>query len=74
MSNPVHLRKCVVVISRADAMRVDALVIAVGMKRAVELIGVGEGSVRSAAEEGRMMSSTRDRLLEGLARAEARAS
>jgi hypothetical protein len=73
MSNPRQFRSCCCVVSREDALRLDAYVMRVGgLKHAPRLLGMGESTVVAGMEEGRMLTKTRDRLFAALDREEAR--
>ncbi len=68
---PQLMRPCCVVVSRADALRLDRFIVRVGIKRAPEILGIGPATLESARDEGRMLAKTRDRLFAALDRAEA---
>ncbi len=72
MRNPQQLRACVVVTDDITAARVRRLVERCGSVRAaVAILGIGEQTFAAARDRGRMMRTTRDRLLAALERAEA---
>lgn len=72
MSNPQLLRPGTCVVSREDALRLDAYVQRVGgMRRAAIALKTGEPTLTNACEMGRMQTTTRDRIFAALDAAEA---
>ncbi len=69
--NPQQNRSSIVVVSRADSMRLDAFVVRVGRRAALKMLGVGECTIEAGRDQGRMLVATRDRLFAALARVEA---
>lgn len=60
---PQHLRPDMLRISRADAMRVDQVVMRLGHRHARALLEIGEMTLDAAMHEGRMQRKTLARLL-----------
>ncbi len=69
--NPQQIRPSVVVVSRADSMRMDAYVHRVGRRRAMARLDCGCATLDAAKDEGRMMAKTHARVFAALERAEA---
>lgn len=70
---PQQMRRCCVVVSREDALRLDRFIVKVGRRHAPALLGVGDATLESARDQGRMLETTRDRLFAALTEQEAKA-
>lgn len=67
---PDHLRACVAFVSKEDARRLSDVYLALGRRRCAKTLGMGEGTIDAAMQQGRLLKATHDRLLAALARYE----
>ena len=74
MGSPQQLRPSVVIMSDAETRRLNQFVAKVGCLRiACERLGIGRMTFDAAREYGRMMGTTRTKILASLDRVEAEA-
>jgi hypothetical protein len=72
MSSPQQNRSCLCMFTADDAARVQALIPRLGgVKRTRTVLGVSTSTFDAVRERGRVMRTTRERLLEALSREEA---
>ncbi|HXG69958.1 MAG TPA: hypothetical protein VNJ04_05015 [Gemmatimonadaceae bacterium] len=72
MGRPQQLRPCVVTFPEAGALRIRKLLYRIGgVRKATIELGIGDSTFEAALGQGRMLASTRDRILVALDRVEA---
>ena len=72
MGHPQQIRACHVMVSEADSLRVNRLIVKLGsIRAATSALGCCSATFAAARDQGRMMAKTRIVLLEALERAAA---